>query len=520
MLTRKQCPNIIILILDAVRAKHLSCYGYSKSTTPCLDAFADESVLFLRAFSPATWTIPTHASILSGLYLSQHRIENVKADRLFNESIVTLPIALQSCGYHTSAFSQNMLFSPQHHLGDFDEFYSLESLLGSRLLTRIVQRVSSGLATPGQRIARYARKVMAPRIMLDAVFHWVTSDIAKRPFSLMVNLANAHYPWAPPPDLLLRQVGFKPKYLLKGEFVTLDPFQYNSGKRKVTEMQRKIWRSLYDAAIMHLDREVGRFLRRLQRWQGWSDTIIVVTSDHGEGLGDYRDIVGHTLSLHDNIIHVPLIVRHPDYPPRRKVERVVQTIDLFSSAMEWAGFPRERVPPAQLQRTSLSSAVSDADNPGGFAFAEEDYTDSYNVLEGLRGVNPAMDHGKYPRQQICCRSATHKFIWCDDREGEFYNLVTDPEEKRNLISTSDPVEQSILDEHRRTLEAWRNSLEIFPPRPADGSPEIDSSTIERIESFRICTMKFSLHKENRTWSWLLSSSYQMPVSDIAWPVAR
>jgi len=91
-------PNIILLILDTLRAKNMSCYEYPLRTTPHLDAFASENTLFLRAFSPATWTVPSHASMLSGLYLSQHRIENIQMTRRFHPDIVTLPVALRSVG--------------------------------------------------------------------------------------------------------------------------------------------------------------------------------------------------------------------------------------------------------------------------------------------------------------------------------------------------------------------------------------------------------------------------------------
>ena len=122
-------PNIIVIILDALRAKNVSCYGYNKRTTPNLDGFAADNVLFHRAFTTSTWTIPTHASMLSGLYLSQHRIENVKGDRRFNDAIITLPQALREEGYTTAAYSQNMLFSPQHHFEDFDIFNTLDERL-------------------------------------------------------------------------------------------------------------------------------------------------------------------------------------------------------------------------------------------------------------------------------------------------------------------------------------------------------------------------------------------------------
>ncbi len=474
-------PNIIILILDAVRARNVSCYGYPVKTTPHLDAFAAESVLFQRAFSPATWTIPTHASLLSGLYLSQHRIENVKADRRFNEAIVTLPEVLSSCGYHTVAFSQNMLFSPNHHLGGFDEFYDLETLLGSRLLTRFVQRMSDVSAGPLRRAARYVRKMITPRLLLDAMYDWISARDEKEPFFLMANVANAHYAWAPPPDILL-QIRLNPKYLLKQDFVALDPFAFNAGKRQVTEVHRRVWHSLYNAAIMHVDREVGRFLHYLRRWRRWRNTIIVITADHGEMLGDYRDIVGHTLSLHDNLIHVPLIVLHPEYPPGLIVEGVVQTLDLYPSVLEWARVPADRVPAAQRQRPSLSIAVAAANDLSGFAFAEEDYTDSYDVLEGLLSVNPAMDPKRYPRQQITVVSATHKYVWYDDRPGEFYNLIADPDEGHNLINANTATDRATLTELQRALETWRSRLEVFPPRPVDDAAEMDSSVIERLKS--------------------------------------
>ena len=456
-------PNIIILILDAVRAKNVSAYGYPVKTTPRLDAFAAESVLFRRAFSPATWTIPTHASMLSGLYLSQHRIENVEADRCFNEAIVTLPKALRSIGYCTAAFSQNMLFSPNHHLGGFEEFYEIEGILNSRSLARFVQRISDASTGFRRKAARYVRKVLSPRLLLDDVYDWIRARNAKDSFFLMLNITNAHYPWAPPPDILLRRVGLNLKYLLNEDFLTLKPFEFNSGQRQVSEAHRQIWCRLYDAALMHMDREVGRFLRRLTRWRGWQNTIVVITADHGEMIGDYRNTVGHTLSLHDNLLHVPLIVRHPEYPTGLKVEGVVQILDLYPSVLEWSGFPVDQVPSAQVQRPTLASAIAAADDSSGLAFAEEDYTDSYNLLEGLRSVNPAMDPKKYPRQQIAVRCATHKYIWCDDRPGEFYNIVADPGEDHNLINAGTSTDRAVLAELQRALEAWRSNLEIFPP---------------------------------------------------------
>jgi arylsulfatase A-like enzyme len=478
METSRAQPNIIILIVDAVRAKHMSAYGYPVETTSHLDAFAADNVLFRRAFSPSTWTIPTHASMLSGLYLSQHRVENVEADRCFNEKIVTLPQALRSGGYRTAAFSQNMLFSPAHHLGGFDQFYEMGEVLLSRPLSRFVQHMSAGSTGLRRKAARYVRKVMSPRLLLDAAFDWISAGGDRSPFFLMVNVTNAHYPWALPPDILLRRVGLNPKVLLDEDLVTLKPFEFNSGKRRVSDAHRQTWRRFYDAALTHVDREVGRFVHRLSRWKGWGETIFVVTADHGEGLGDYRDIVGHTLTLHDNIIHVPLIIRHPQYPKGMEVEGVVQTLDLYPSIVEWAELPPDRFARAQMQRPPLSKAMAAPHDCAGLAFAEEDYTDSYDLLEGLRSVNPAMDPKKYPRQQIAVHSATHKYIWFDDRPGEFYDMAADPQEEHDLTNGRTATEQAALTELQQALETWRSGLEVFPPRSVDA--EMDGVILERL----------------------------------------
>ncbi|HBY96440.1 MAG TPA: hypothetical protein DEP84_21270 [Chloroflexi bacterium] len=475
-------PNVILLILDTLRAKNVSCYGYPAKTTPHLDTFANENILFKHAFSAATWTIPSHASMLTGLYPSQHRIENIRADRRFNRALVTLPEALRSAGYRTAAFSQNMLFSRENHLDDgFDEFFNVDELLNSRSQTRFVRQVADGSQGPWRLAARYVRKMIAPRLVLDNMYDWIKARGGQEPFFLMANALAPHFPWTVPPDILLRQEGFNPKYLLKPDFVTLKKqWEFNAGTREVTETHRRIWRVLYDASIVHVDREVGRFLRRLGRWRGWENTIVVITADHGEMLGDYRDIVGHTLSLHDNLIHVPLIVRHPDYSPGLKVEGVVQTLDLYPSVLEWSGAPMDGIPSAQTQRPGLAGAVARASNPGGIAFAEEDYTDSYDVIEKLLSVNPAMDPTKYPRQQLAAHSATHKYLWCDDRPGEFYNLVTDPDELHNLINTA--VDRPALADLQIALDVWRSNLEIFPPRLVDDAAEMDETVIERLRA--------------------------------------
>lgn len=476
-----QQPNIIVLILDTLRTNNMSSYGYPIKTTPHIDALAAESVLFKRAISAATWTVPSHASLLSGLYISQHRIESIKGDRRFNDTIVTLPAALGRHGYRTAAFSQNMLFSTANHLDNgFEEFHDVEELLGARAHTKLVRQLADKASGPVRMASRYVRKMIAPRLVLDSMHDWVNAHTDKRPFFMFANVLAPHFPWTIPPTMLLRNTGIKPSYLMKSDLITLKKqWEFNAGKQQVTDEQRQIWRQLYDASIQHVDAEIGRFVSRLRRTKGWENTIVVVTADHGELMGDYRNIVGHMLCLHDYLIHVPLIIRHPDHPRGLNVEGVVQTLDLYRSILDWAGCPTDGIPAAQLQRPSLRNAMDAPQDESGYAFSEEDYTDSYDVIERLLDVNPMMDPYKYPRQQIAVRSATHKYVWYNDRPADFYDLTTDPKEERSL-SADNPAAQPALQDMQDALTTWRAGLEIFPPRVIEDVAEMDTTTMDRL----------------------------------------
>ena len=477
-----QQPNIIILILDTLRAKNMSSYGYPVRTTPHIDEFAAENLLFSRAISPATWTVPSHASLLSGLYISQHRIESIKGDRSFNGKIVTIPKALKTQGYRSAAFSQNMLFSSDNHLEEgFDEFHNVEDFLRSRASTRIVQRLANDSIRPVHLAARYIRKMIAPRIVLDNIFRWIQTNDEETPFFLLANVLAPHFPWTLPLRYIPRGDGLSPKHFLKSEFLTLKKqWEFNSGIQPVTQEHRRIWRTFYDAAITHVDDEVGRFIRRLRKWKGWDNTILVITSDHGEMMGEHHDIVGHMLCLHDNLIHVPLVIHHPDYPKSVKIEGVVQTLDLYPSVLHWGGVPKDLVPVTQLQRPILSSRLSDPSDTSGYAFSEEDYSDSYDVLGKLSSVNPKMDPDKYPRQQIAVRTANYKYIWYSEGPGEFYDLTSDKDEEQNLIGSSSASNRSEIGKLKEALASWRSSLELFPPRTLKTSQEIDVAMMNRL----------------------------------------
>jgi arylsulfatase A-like enzyme len=386
-------------------------------------------------------------------------------------------------GYQTVAFSQNPLFGPEYRLTDgFAEYHSLETISGSNREAHLTRRLGGSRFRMLSRAGRYLSKVRKPRILLDWMLQWIETAIASTPFFLMANISTAHYPWSPPPRLLLPYLGTKVRHLNDQNYVTLHPYPMNSGKRHFHDGHQEMWLRLYHAAVSHVDQLVGSFLKQLTRWAGWHNTIVIVTSDHGELLGDYRSIVGHTLSLTDKLIHIPLIIRHPDYQSGIVVEGMVQNHDLFSSVLTWAGYPTERLPRAQLQRPPLSRAISDPGAKDGIVFAEEDYTDSYDVLHGLKRANPQFDVETYPRQQVAVGSATHKYIWRGDHAPELFDMVADPDEAHNLLEAEGHQYGDILQGLNEALETWRSSLEIFPPQQVSDTANIDEATYERLQA--------------------------------------
>jgi arylsulfatase A-like enzyme len=461
-------PNVIFLIVDALRAHNVSCYGYERPTTPHLDRFAAHNLRFQRAFTTATWTIPSHASLLTGLYLSQHRIENVNANRRLHPAIVTLPQALQQSGYRTTLFTQNPLFSPEHNFDQFGRWYGFGR--------HFDKRADAASAARWQRlygkVDRYRRKLSNSRQLFGAMLRHIQANEGQ-PFLMMANVTDVHYPWAVPPLALLRELGGDVRHLANGEMYDPNPFQFNSRLRPITEQHRTIWRILYDSSIRHIDHEIGRFLEQLKRWQGYDNTIVIITADHGEMLGDGRDIFGHTLTLHDHVMHVPLLLRHPDYG-QGTVEGVVQTLDLFPSLLEWCQADVTGIEAAQRQRPPLSQAIAAPGAEQGTAFAEEDYTQSYDVRGSLLRMNRELEPERYPQQQIAVRSAWHKLLWRSDGRHELYDLNADAAEAHNRIE--DQALASVRCELQERLEQWRAALAIFPPvvldRDITTSPEV------------------------------------------------
>jgi hypothetical protein len=297
-------PAVVLIVLDTVRADHLARYGYWRDTMPSLERWAEAGVVAERAVAAAGWTSPSHASILTGKTVSSHGVHFSRTQ--FRTSPLPgldwLPALLADEGYHCLAVTANNFALPATDVG-FHRILSphhrrFNSTLGS-LADRafpLLQRVSEDL---GWRVA-YVDAEGIKRIVMRSL------PRTDRPVFLFVNMLDAHSPYNPPPQAL-ESLGVKPKHVVS---------RHSSHRRisrewaRLPEGKSESLNDLYDAELRWMDMQLAELLPWLIERLG-EDCVVIVTSDHGEELGE-RGYIGHERGLAQSLLHVPLFIRGPE----------------------------------------------------------------------------------------------------------------------------------------------------------------------------------------------------------------
>lgn len=310
-------PNVLIIVVDTLRADHLSSYGYPRPTSPEIDRVAKQGVQFENAIAPCSWSLPSHASLLTGRYPLEHGLVNVQPmpwlgwgkDSLNGYS--TLGEALQQRGYRTGAFSANRVYFTSNvglgrgflHFEDY--FFSAgdsltRTLYGRKLarfyfnrsdkskVTRLVRAMGLGswLDKDSEGSGTYGGAFGVRKRASDVnqeVLRWIERDRG-RPFFAFLNYLDVHYEYGGPRGYP------KPAW---------------DQKTPIDE---------YDAGLMYADDYIGRLLRELGRLGVAENTIVIITSDHGESLGGHG-LTYHGAALYWDLIHVPLIISYPGHVP-------------------------------------------------------------------------------------------------------------------------------------------------------------------------------------------------------------
>lgn len=308
----KSRPNVVIYLVDTLRADRLGCYGYSKPTSPHLDRFAEGATLFETAIAQAPWTRPSVASVLTGMNPLEHRVRTLES-RL-PDAAETLPERLRAAGYRTAAFSTNWHVSTEAGLAQgFDDFDFNPQDPDSVAVNR---------------------RVLA----------WLDRNRGSKPFFLYIHALDPHAPYTPPPDLRRRFAPGAPPHA--GTIEGLRGIYKARGERRFALIAEIA--PLYDAEIAANDRSFGALLSALKERGLFEESLIVFVSDHGEALGEHRDF-GHARSLYAEELDVPLVVKLPFQTRGGRSTRLAQHVDLLPTVLAAAGLP----PPSGLRGADL-----------------------------------------------------------------------------------------------------------------------------------------------------------------------
>ena len=300
-------PSILLISVDTLRSDHLGCYGYERSTSPSIDKLARDGVVFDDVMSTCSWTLPSHASMLTGLYPSHHGLQDDGAK--LAPRIRTLADALAGRGYHNVAVVSHVYVSSTFGLDR--GFHTFDDSL----------------------ILRGARNPIA-REVVDR-FLELEPEMPDRPFFAFLHFFDPHWDYtAPPPhDALFSDPAYEGR--VDGTSDSLAPFHEANNPMPEPDRQEMIAR--YDGEIRYLDREIGRLLSALDRRGRLDNTLIVLTGDHGEEFKEHFQL-GHGRTLFDEQLRVPLILSGlPEFPAGARRSDLVSPLDLPPTLLELAG---------------------------------------------------------------------------------------------------------------------------------------------------------------------------------------
>jgi arylsulfatase A-like enzyme len=415
-------PNILIYLVDCLRADHLGAYGYARNVSPNIDRFAGDSVTFTRAISASSWTRPSVASLLTGMSPQAHA---TRGDReALSDSVPLLQEILQKSGYATVAVITNGVVSTKFGFGrGFDDFRFL----------------------PEQHKKNPEIHQLSDRANAE-IFEWLEGRDTSKPFFMYVHSTDPHAPYLPrSPFREAFAADADPKIGLHSEVEAL-----TQGKRDAGPEVRQDLIDLYDGEIAFNDDQFGRLLRYLENEGLYDNTLIVLTADHGEEFGDHGRWQ-HGFTLYQEQLHVPLVVKQPDgYRAGRRRTELVSLIDVAPTLLEAAGVD---VLPGMMGRSlrpwSSSENLVPQERPVFADLAREPQWRALNAV--ILGKKKLILNHSYdvPRPRR-----------------ELYNLALDPVEKRN-IRLAEPVVVEYLETHLRRAA----SVEPFEGRIAELSPE-------------------------------------------------
>jgi len=377
--------NVVLIIVDTLAARHLGVYGAANSPSPNIDSFARSSTVFEKAYSPSSWTKPAVASIFTGVMPSVHDVRSIDID--LNEDHPTLATRLKNIKIQSAGFISHTFISPEMGYGQGFDRYETLPFRGN------------------------VHDVVSSKKITDLGIDWLKENVttSKKPFFLFLHYFDPHNNYQ-------HHESFDRSSWYNGEIKPgMDIRDIRNRIPEMNDDDIKYIRDLYDEEIAFTDEQIGRFLKFLKDMNLSDRTLVVLTADHGEEFLNHGAI-GHSRTLYDELIHVPLIVRLPAKGQARRVEANVTTLDILPTVMDLFGIDKD----PQLQGVSLKETLidSNATPPARDIISEVDFRSRF-----IKSNKIAAIRGDY---KLVLDKPTSTF--------ELFNLKSDPREIENIVS--------------------------------------------------------------------------------------
>ncbi len=456
---QEKSKNIIIISIDTLRADHMGCYGYGRETTPGLDAFSREGVVFDHAYTQASSTLPAHSSLFTSTYPDMHGVINTK-DSLPSE-LTTLAQLLLKKGYDTAAFVNASWFHPKFKLDRGFRYYDYYHDLRVKPLGNKIK------------IGRNAEETNA------SVYQWLEKH-GEAPFFLFIHYFDVHSDWnrlpyeSSPPFIRMFSSGYSGDFKggEAGVYASRYLLKVNRERIRLDPDDRNYIMDLYDEGIAFADFHISAFLKNLKQVGLLDDSLIIITADHGEEFQEHGQFLHE--QAYEELIHVPLIIRMPNAEnpinrnlgerllslfkkrkkvfPANRIKTLVQNIDIMPTVLDVAGIDK----PPYVRGRSLLKMINGMSAESTYIFSRNTSGTQYAVR----------------------KDAWKLFFFPAENKTALFNIVADPAETNDLSGTEIKIREKL----KKVLFQWKTECEEIQSRFQLDKIEIDDTTKEELRS--------------------------------------
>jgi arylsulfatase A-like enzyme len=439
-------PNVLLISVDTLRPDHLGCYGYERDTSPNIDRLAAEGSLFETMVSSTSWTLPAHCSMFTGLSDTVHGC--VEMNLRLADDRVTIAEMLKDAGYQTVGLFSGPAIHPVFGVAQgFDEYIDCTSFADVT-----IEKISSGQSLDGGEIQKASTTDITNPRVLERTTKFL-NERRKDPFFLFVHWWDVHFDYIPPSPY---DTQFDPDYegSITGENVFGNPAVNPMMDKR--DLEHII--ALYDGEIAWTDMHIGKLMATLDELGLRDNTIVIFTADHGEEFFEHGR-KGHRMTLFDEVIRLPLIIRYPGVAPAgERFTQQARMIDLVPTILDLAGLP----PATNVMGQSLAPV-----------FRGEELANDTLAISELFSVGRELRTFRRPSRKLLVNEK--------DGGTAAFNLAQDPGEHSRIAVETDPILRLLIKDAQngnKWLEAFRK---VWPVQAMD-STEMPDHVRKQLES--------------------------------------